>query len=326
MKRREFIMLLGGAAAWPLTARAQAGMPVIGFLTPASPDTSADRLRGLRQGLKETGYVEGENVTIVYRWAENQMDRLPALAADLAGRKVAVIVTIGGAAPALAAKAATTAIPIVVIVGEDPVKLGLVASLARPGGNLTGINFFNSELSAKRLELLRAFVPSAIRVAVLVNPANATVTAATLRDVETAARAMGLQIHVLSAGTSSEINAAFATFVGERPDAVFVGGDPFFTGRRVQLVHLASRHAIPATYSGREHAEIGGLMSYGADLTNTYRQVGVYAGRILNGAKPADLPVVQASKFELVINAETARMLGLTVPPTLLSIADEVIE
>jgi putative ABC transport system substrate-binding protein len=239
---------------------------------------------------------------------------------------VAVIVTIGGAAPALAAKAATTAIPIVVIVGEDPVKLGLVASLARPGGNLTGINFFNSELAAKRLELLRAFVPSAIRVAVLVNPANATVTAATLRDVETAAGAMGLQIHVLNAGTSSEINAAFATFVRERPDAIFVGGDPFFTGRRVQLVHLASRHAIPATYSGREHAEIGGLMSYGANLTDTYRQVGVYAGRLLKGAKPADLPVVQATKFELVINAETARLLGLTVPPSLLATADEVIE
>jgi putative tryptophan/tyrosine transport system substrate-binding protein len=328
MRRRDFISLLGGAAvAWPLAARAQQpAMPVIGFLTPASPDTSADRLRGLRLGLKETGYAEGENVAIVYRWAENQMDRLPALAAELVGRKVAVIVTIGGAAPALAAKAATTAIPIVVIVGEDPVKLGLVASLARPGGNLTGINFFNSELAAKRLELLRAFVPSAIRVAVLVNPANATVTAATLRDVETAAGAMGLQIHVLNAGTSSEINAAFATFVRERPDAIFVGGDPFFTGRRVQLVHLASRHAIPATYSGREHAEIGGLMSYGANLTDTYRQVGVYAGRILKGAKPADLPVVQATKFELVINAETARLLGLTVPPSLLATADEVIE
>jgi putative tryptophan/tyrosine transport system substrate-binding protein len=327
MRRREFITLVGTTAMLPLAAHAQQpALPVIGVLTPTSPDNNADRLRAFRKGLAEHGYVEGQNVTIVYRWAENQMDRLPALAADLAGRKVAVIVTIGGAAPALAAKAATTAIPIVVIVGEDPVKLGLVASLARPGGNLTGINFFNSELAAKRLELLRAFVPSAIRVAVLVNPANATVTAATLRDVETAAGAMGLQIHVLNAGTSSEINAAFATFVRERPDAIFVGGDPFFTGRRVQLVHLASRHAIPATYSGREHAEIGGLMSYGANLTDTYRQVGVYAGRILKGAKPADLPVVQATKFELVINAETARLLGLTVPPSLLATADEVIE
>ena len=278
-------------------------MPVIGFLYPTSPDTIADRLRGFRQGLKDTGYVEGENVTIEYRWAENQFDRLPALAADLVRRQVAVIAAIGNAASALAAKAATTTIPIVFLVTEDPVRLGLVASLARPGGNLTGINFFNGELTAKRLEFLRELVPGATRVAVLVNPANASTTETTLRDVEAAARAMGLQIQVFNASTSREIDAAFATFVRERPDALFVGPDPFFNSRRVQLANLASRHALPATYSVRDYAEVGGLMSYGANIADAYRQVGVYTGRILKGAKPADLPVVQATKFELVINA-----------------------
>ena len=242
-------------------------------------------------------------MAIEYRWAENQIDRLPALAAELVRRQVAVIATTGGPAAAFAAKAATTTIPIVFIVAEDPVRLGLVASLARPGGNLTGINFFNGELTAKRLELLRELVPGATRVAVLVNPANAANAETTLRDVEAAARAMGLQIQVLNASTSREIDAAFATFVRERPDALFVGGDPFFTSRRVQLVHLAARHAVPATYARRDFAEVGGLMSYGANITDAFRQVGVYTGRILKGAKPADLPVVQASKFELVINA-----------------------
>jgi putative tryptophan/tyrosine transport system substrate-binding protein len=327
VSRRSFITLLGGATVtWPLAARAQQpALPVIGFLHPTSPDTPADRLRGFRQGLKDTGYVEGENVTIEYRWADGQNDRLPALAAELARRRVAVIATIGNV-PAFAVKAATTTIPIVFVVAEDPVMLGLVASLSRPGGNLTGVNVFNAEVTAKRLELLRELVPAATRVAVLVNPVNARTTAATLRDVEPAARRMGLQIQVINASTSREINAAFATFVRERPDALFVDPDPFLTSRRVQLVHLATLHKVPAAYPVRDYAEAGGLMSYGSNITETFRQMGVYTGRILKGAKPADLPVVQAGKFELVINAETARMLGLDVPPTLLARADEVIE
>jgi len=327
MKRREFITLIGStAAAWPLAASAQQPMPVIGFLDRRSPDALADRLRAFRQGLKGTGYVEGENVATEYRWAENQLDRVPALAADLARRPVTVIVASGGAAVALAAKAATTTIPIVFLAAEDPVRLGLVASLARPGGNLTGINFLSTELVAKRLELLHELVPAATRVAVLVNPANVTNTESTLRDVEPAARAIGLQIQILNASTSREIDAAFASVVRGRPDAFFVGGDSYFDSRRVQLVHLATHHHVPATYSGREYAEVGGLMSYGSDITDAYRQVGIYTGRILKGAKPAELPVVQSSKFELVINHQTARMLGLTVPPSLIATADEVIE
>jgi putative tryptophan/tyrosine transport system substrate-binding protein len=326
IERRKFLATLGGAAAaWPLAARAQQrAMPVIGFLHPASPNTLEDRVRGFRQGLKETGFVEGENVAIEYRWAEDQYDRLPALAAELVGRQVAVIATTSsGAFPA---KAATTTIPIVFVAAEDPAKLGLVTTLARPGGNLTGINFFEAELSAKRLELLRELVPGAARVAVLVNPAEVTITEAVLKDVESAARAMGLQIQVLKATTSGEIDAAFVTIGRERPDGLFVGIGSFFLSRRLQLAHWATRVAIPATFGLRQYAEAGGLMSYGANFTDAWRHVGVYSGRILKGTKPADLPVVQSSKFELVINNQTARMLGLTVPDKLLVAADEVIE
>jgi len=292
---------------------------VVGFLHPASVHAAGDQLRAFHQGLKEAGFVDGENVAIEYRWADNRTDRLPALAADLVRRRVAVIATVGTSA--FAAKAATTTIPIVFVGGEDPVKLGLVASLARPGGNLTGINWLGGELAAKRLELLRQLMPAATRVAVLVNPAFATLTEITLRDVEAAARAMRLQIQVLNADTSREIDAAF-----EIIDALIVGPGPFFNSRRVQMAQLAARYAVPAFHTTRLEAEAGGLMSYGPSLTDAYRQVGAYTGRILKGAKPEDLPVMQSSKFELVINAQTARMLRLTVPATLLAIADEVIE
>jgi putative ABC transport system substrate-binding protein len=327
VKRRELIALLGGAAvAWPLTARAQQpAMPVIGYLDPRSPDAISERLRAFRQGLKETGYVVGENVAIEYRWAENQLDRLPMLAADLVRRQVAVI-TPAGAPSIFAAKAATSTIPIVFMTGDDPVGIGLVSSLARPGGNLTGIAFLTTELAAKRLELLRELLPKAARVAILVNPDSAAQAEVTLREVQPAARTMGLQVQVFKANTSREIGAAFESMERERPDALFVAPDPFFAARRVQLAHLATRHAVPAIYIGREFAEAGGLMSYGANIADAWRQAGVYTGRILKGIRPADLPVVQASKFELVINAETARILGLAVPTTLLARADEVIE
>ena len=325
-RRREFITLLGGAAAWPLVARGQqAAMPVVGFLEIRSPETIAERLRAFRQGLKETGYVEGENVAIDYRWAE-QIDRLPELAADLVRRQVAVIATAAGFTTALAAKGATTTIPIVFSVSEDPVKFGLVSSLARPGGNLTGINLLGLELTAKRLELLREMLPAAARVAVLVNPANTANAQITLREVEAASRAMGLQLQIFNASTSREIDAAFAAFGRERPDAVFLGQDAFFNGRRLQLANWAVRHALPMTSGSRDICEVGGLMSYGTNIVDTYRQMAVYVGRILKGAKPADLPVEQSAKFELVINAQTARMLGLEIPPTLLARADEVIE
>lgn len=323
--RRQFISLLGGvAAAWPVAALGQQRLPVIGFLNPTSPDAIANRVRAFHRGLKENGYVEAENVEIIYRWAEGQDDRLPALATELVRRQVAVIAaTNTPSAPV--AKSATSTIPIVFAVADDPVKLGLVASLARPGGNLTGINFFNSELATKRLQLLHSLVPAATRVAVLVNPARPT-GETTVREIAVAARAMGLQVHILNANTSRELDAAFATFERGRPDALFVGNDGLFTRRRVQLVNLASRYGIPAIFHSREIAEVGGLMSYGTDIADAFRQVGVYVGRILKGENPADLPVVQSTKFELVINVQTARMLKISVPPTLLALADEVIE
>ena len=327
MKRREFIAALGGAAAaWPLAAGAQQpAMPMVGFLYSQSPDMVSEVLRGFRQGLKETGFAEGNNVAIEYRWAENQTDRLPALAVDLVRRQVAVIAAMDTPS-AQAAKAATTIITIVFSTGSDPVRDGLVDSFARPGGNLTGVNFFAADLAAKRLGLLRELVPEAARIAVLVNPAHASITEATLKDVEVAARAIGLQVQVFNASTGREIGEAFATLARDRPDALLVGSGPFINARRVQLALLAVRYGIPAIYTGRTYVEAGGLISYGANLPDVWRQVGVYTGRVLKGAKPLDLPVLQTSKFEMVINAETARMLGLTVPPSLLSTADEVIE
>jgi len=326
IRRRKFLAaLLGGAAAWPLAAGAQQPvMPVIGFLYGASPDPVARRLRAFRQGLKDSGYVEGENVAIEYRWAESQFDRLPEMVADLIRRQVTVIAALNTVA-AVAAKAASTTIPIVFSSGEDPVRLGLVASLARPGGNATGINNFIGEVTAKRLGLLHELVPTANRVGVLVNPAD-VLTETALRDVQPAARAIGLQIQVVNASTSGEIDAAFAAFVREQVDALFIGPGGVFSNRRVHIANQAMRHGIPATYSQREFPEIGGLMSYGTNLTDSWRQVGIYAGRVLKGAKPADLPVVQSTKLELVINAQTARLLGLTIPPGVLAIADEVIE
>ena len=297
--RREFMALAGGAAvAWPLAARAQQpAMPVVGFLGALSSDAMADQLRAFRQGLKDTGYLEGENVAIDYRWAEGQFERLPALAIELVRRRPTLIAT--SSSGAFAAKAATETIPIVFVIGEDPVRLGLVASLARPGGNLTGVNFVSAELGAKRLAFLRELVPGVARLAVLVNPANAMRADSTLKEMQAAVGATGLQIEALNASTSSELNAAFATFGRERPDALFVSNDPFFTSRRVQVILHTTRHAIPATYPARHYPEIGGLMSYGASIPDAFRQIGVYAGRILKGAKPGDLPVVQSSNSSL---------------------------
>jgi putative ABC transport system substrate-binding protein len=324
MRRREFISLVGGTAAWPLAARAQQpAMPLVGFLSAGSAD--AARVAAFRKGLNETGYVEGQNVTVEPHWLEGQYDHVPALVADLVHRRAAVIATIGAPA-AVAAKAATAAIPIVFGVGEDPVQLGLVASLARPGGNATGINFFSQEVVAKRLRLLHDLVPKAARIAVLINPANASAAETILRDLQEAAPTIGLQIQILNATTIGEIDAAFATLARERPDALFVGPDGFFNSRGVQFATLTARDRLPAAYENRNIVAVGGLMSYGTDLADMLHQVGIYTGNILKGAKPADFPVLQSTKFEFVINLQTARALGIEVPSGLLLIADEVIE
>ena len=325
MRRRSFVTLLGGAVAWPLAVRAQQpAMPVIGYLHAGSPGPFVPLMAVFRQSLAEAGYVEARDVAIEYRWAEGQYDRLPAMAAELVRRRVAVIV----ASPipaAVAAKSATTTIPIVFYVGGDPVELGLVASLNRPGGNATGVNYFVAELGSKQLELLHELLPTAVRVGLMVNPTNENVEGST-KDVTAAAATMGLQIDIVQASDSREIEAAFATLVRNRADALVIGADPFLTSRRLQLATLATRHAIPAITGIREFVEAGGLMSYGTSLTEAYRQLGAYTGRILKGAKPNDLPVMQSIKFELVINLPTARALGIEIPPTLLARADEVIE
>jgi putative tryptophan/tyrosine transport system substrate-binding protein len=325
MNKRAFLTLLGAAAAWPLAARAQQAMPVIGFLSGRSPGEAASAVEAFRQGLGETSYVEGKNVSIEYRWAEGRYDRLPALAAELVGRQVAVIAATGGEASGLAAKAATATIPIVFTMGGDPVELGLVLGLNNPGGNVTGVTFIVGDIATKRLGLLRQLVPNATTITTLINP-NYPATSAEVRDVQAGARSLGLQINVLNASTSQEIDAALATFVSKRPDALFVGGDPFLLGQRDQIVSLAARHAVPTTYPQREYVDAGGLMSYGTSVPNGYRQAGVYTGRILHGAKPSELPVLQPTKLELTINLRTAKTLGLDVPPNLLAIADEVIE
>jgi putative ABC transport system substrate-binding protein len=325
LRRREFITLLGGAAAWPVAAWAQPGaMPIVGFVTNRSAEASVRQAAAFRKGLNDTGYVEGQNVMVEYHWLEGHYDRLSTVMADLARRRVAVISTFANA-PALAAKAATT-IPIVFGVGQDPVRMGLVASLARSGSNATGTNFFNQESVAKRLGLLHDLVPKAVRIAVLVNPANPSAIESTLREIPEAARALGLQIAVLNASTGREIEAAFSTLVRDRADAPFVAPDGFFTGRPVQFATLAAHHRIPAAYTQRDFVEAGGLMSYGTDIPGMYRQVGVYTGQILKGAKPDELPVQQSTKFEFVINLQTARALGLEVSNSLQLLADEVIE
>jgi putative tryptophan/tyrosine transport system substrate-binding protein len=328
LKRRDFITLVGGVAAWPIAARAQqpVAMPVIGYLSVTFAHEQPHWLAAFRAGLHETGYIDGENVTIEYRWAEGQYDRLPKLASDLIRRHVSVIAALPSSPAALAAKAATMTVPIVFSVGEDPVKLGLVASLSRPDGNATGTNFFVVELTAKRLGLLRELLPKAIRIGLLVNPDNVGNTERVVKDAEAAATAIGLQIQVLNASDSDEIDAAFATLVKRSTDAVLLAPDAFLNSRRVQIAILAARHMVPVVYTVRDYAEAGGLMSYGTDLTNSVRQQGIYAGRILKGAKPADLPVIQSTKFELVINLRTAKALGLEVPAQLLARADEVIE
>jgi putative ABC transport system substrate-binding protein len=320
--RRDFITLLGGAAVWPVAARAQA-MPVIGFLQPTSRDANADRLRAFHQGLKASGYVDGENVAIEYRFAENQNDRLPALAADLVRRRVAVITAMPAPA-ALAAKAATSTIPIVFLLANDPIAMGLVASLNRPGGNVTGLANLNNEITSKRLGLLHDLVPGAARFAALVD--GKMVAPESVAEFSSAAATFGKPIEVLTAGTPAEIDAAFANLKQKQIDALLVRPSPFFVDRRVQLVTLAARHGLPTIYHDRQFSEVGGLMSYGTSLADQLQQVGIYTGRVLKGEKPGDLPILQPTKFELVINAKTAKTLGLIIPPSLLAIADEVIE
>ncbi len=327
MRRRDLVTLIAGAVAWPLAVHAQQrSLPVIGFVDSRSAETMGNRLRGFLRGLEEGGYAESQTVAVEYRWAENQMDRLIDLAADLVHRNVDLIVASGGLSGAFAAKAATTTIPIVFLAAQDPVKLGLVSSLARPGGNLTGVNFFNTELAAKQFELLREILPKSTRIAVLVDSADQTNTPPIVRDVEAAARANGVEIKVFKASNSREISVELESIAQEQFDGAFVEQSPFLNSRRVQLVQLAAHHSIPAVYSGREFSEVGGLISYGSDIAEAYRQVGLYCSHILKGAKPAELPVVQSSKLELVINAETARMLKLPITPQLLARADEVIE
>ena len=326
IERREFVSLIGGLAAWPVAARAQQGaMPVIGFMNTASPGPFANLVAAFRKGLEDTGYVEGRNVMVEYRWAEGRYDRLPAFAAELVARPVTVLVATGGEPAILAAKTATTNIPIVFATGADPVARGFVASFNRPGGNITGATQFTNALSAKRIGLLRELVPNADTIGVLINP-SFPASADIVKDAQEAASQIGIRLLLLNAPTESEFEPAFATFVRERVRAVMVGADPFFNSRRDQLVALAARYAVPAIYEWREFAAAGGLMSYGTRLSDAYHQVGVYSGRILKGDKPGDLPVVQASRFEFVINLKTAKALGLKVPPTLPVHADEVIE
>jgi putative ABC transport system substrate-binding protein len=326
MRRREFITLLGGAAAWPLAARAQQSrMPTIGFLASASAATSAHFVAAFRKALAESGYVEDRNVAIEYRWAENQYDRLPVLAADLVRRQVALIVASGGPASPLAAKAATSTIPIVFTGTSDPVELGLVASLNRPGGNVTGTSAFTTELDAKRLEVIRELVPTAVVIGALINP-NRPDAESQARDVQQAARTIGQRVLLVYAGSEGDLGTAFVAMVRQRIGALLVGADPFFNSLRTEVVALAARHVLPAVYMNRDFVAAGGLASYGTSIPEGYRQAGVYAAQILNGAQPAELPVVQPTKFELAINLKTAKALGLEVSPTLLARADEVIE